>query len=319
MILRAFGLAERIKVTSTYTFGDAGPTYGDVRAGDDITICHVASRNYSQASDFGTAAVYPCDTRDPSTLDYASAASTATVHFVAFTDVAASLVDLDTASAVHDAGRERRRTSAPTSARSSCSPTANIIETELAGDLLAGHIHSTAGDVTMFSPARILDADCQPTIDVTGRNITMTAGTAGGVGGIGLPTRLPRDRTSTAAAATRPARRVRHGRGRRADARHLPRRARRRPARRPRPHRGRRRTATGNVSLRTVAGSIVDGADDLAADVRRPVDRPRRQRRQHRQRRPTTSRSTRCAARRSPARRRTAPTRTRPLGSGPCR
>ena len=32
-----------------------------------------------------------------------------------------------------------------------------------------------------------------PTIDVTGVNITMTAGTAGGIGGIGLPSRLRRE------------------------------------------------------------------------------------------------------------------------------
>ena len=64
----------------------------------------------------------------------------------------------------------------------------DITETELADDLLVGHIESTEQDVTLFSPERILDADGQPTIDVTGRDITMTAGTAGGAGGIGLPT-----------------------------------------------------------------------------------------------------------------------------------
>src|SRR4029079_742607 len=61
----------------------------------------------------------------------------------------------------------------------------NITDTELNGDLLAGHIESTAGDVPLNSPARILDADRQPTIDVGGVNITMTT-TGSGIGGLGL-------------------------------------------------------------------------------------------------------------------------------------
>ena len=70
--------------------------------------------------------------------------------------------------------------------------------------MLVGHIHSTGGDVTLFSPhADPRRRTAMPTIDVTGVNITMTAGTAGGVGGIGTargdrrdrhrPRRLPRD------------------------------------------------------------------------------------------------------------------------------
>ena len=35
-ILRAFGITERAEVESTYTFGDAGTEFGDVKAGDDI-------------------------------------------------------------------------------------------------------------------------------------------------------------------------------------------------------------------------------------------------------------------------------------------
>ncbi len=69
-----------------------------------------------------------------------------------------------------------------------------IVNHELIGDLRAGHIHSTGDDVTLYSPARIVDADTLPTIDVTGVNITMTAsvptmvgGTSGVVGGVGLP------------------------------------------------------------------------------------------------------------------------------------
>ncbi|NIO40350.1 MAG: hypothetical protein GTO41_09215, partial [Burkholderiales bacterium] len=62
-----------------------------------------------------------------------------------------------------------------------------IIATELAGDMLVGHIHSTANDVELNAPVRILDANRLPTIDVTAENITMDSGLDGGVGGIGLP------------------------------------------------------------------------------------------------------------------------------------
>ena len=167
-ILRAFGTAERTDVTSTITFGDAGSTYGDVRAGDDIKICHVPVRNYSQASDFGSATIEVCDTRDPSTLAYAPGASTATVNFVVFMDEGASLTDLDTGlpyttpvedddgigSDVHaDLPAHQRRHHRDRARSATC---------------CAGHIQSTAGDVTLYSPTRILDADRQPTIDVDG-------------------------------------------------------------------------------------------------------------------------------------------------------
>ena len=49
-ILRAFGVAQRSKVTSTWTFGDAGAVYGDVRAGDDIktaTCRHATTARHS--------------------------------------------------------------------------------------------------------------------------------------------------------------------------------------------------------------------------------------------------------------------------------
>ena len=67
-----------------------------------------------------------------------------------------------------------------------------IIDTELQGDMYVGHIHSTQNDVVLFSPAAILDADGLPTVDVVGRNITMTAGDNGvggvsGRGGVGTP------------------------------------------------------------------------------------------------------------------------------------
>src|SRR6185436_14137380 len=64
----------------------------------------------------------------------------------------------------------------------------DISATELAGDMLVGHIHSTGGDVTLSSPERILDAGGTRTIDITGVNITLTAGTAMQIGGVGLDT-----------------------------------------------------------------------------------------------------------------------------------
>ena len=69
-----------------------------------------------------------------------------------------------------------------------------IVVTEANGDLRVGAIVSTGGNVTLTSPARILDAesgtgvlgtDPTPT-DVSGVNITMTAGTGTEFGGIGL-------------------------------------------------------------------------------------------------------------------------------------
>src|SRR5205823_424337 len=63
----------------------------------------------------------------------------------------------------------------------------DVDATELAGDMLVGSIESTQHDVTLHSPRRIIDANGQTGIDVTGVNITMTAGTAGVQGGIGTP------------------------------------------------------------------------------------------------------------------------------------
>ena len=53
--------------------------------------------------------------------------------------------------------------------------------------MLVGHIHSTQNDVTLHSPQKILDGSGEPSIDVSAVNITMTSGTAGITGGIGLP------------------------------------------------------------------------------------------------------------------------------------
>jgi hypothetical protein len=69
----------------------------------------------------------------------------------------------------------------------------NITATELVGDMLVGHIHSTEGNVTLVSGRRILDADGLPTIDVTGDHITLISGAVTPetpnptLGGIGTP------------------------------------------------------------------------------------------------------------------------------------
>ena len=179
-ILRAFGLTERVDVESTYTFGDAGTEFGDVKAGDDIKICHVSTRNYRHAADFGSAQEYPCDTRDPGTLDFMPAPSNAIVHFVIWLDVAwdgpySTPFELD-----DGIGTDVAQIFLLTNG--------DITATELVGDMLVGSIHSTQGDVTLYSPGRIVDSDAVDTIDVAGDNITMTAGLATAEGGIGNPT-----------------------------------------------------------------------------------------------------------------------------------
>jgi len=186
IILRALGVSQRDPVDSTWTFGDAANTYGDVRAGDDITICHVDTRNYSQESDYATAPLETCETRDPTSLNYARGPPdlSVRVNFVVFSDTASTTlpypappVELDDGIAI-DVHQIFLVTDG------------DITNTELIGDMLVGHIESTAHDVTLNSPARILDSDRTPTIDVGGVNITMTT-TGSGIGGIGVPTTGP--------------------------------------------------------------------------------------------------------------------------------
>ena len=71
----------------------------------------------------------------------------------------------------------------------------SIVDTETSSDLRVGSIVSTASNVTLNSPAAVLDAesgagmlgtDPTPT-DVSARNITITAGTGGVRGGVGTP------------------------------------------------------------------------------------------------------------------------------------
>src|SRR6266566_3993925 len=140
-IRRAYG-TDRNAVDSNYTFGDAGTTYGDLTAGDDINLRHTET---------GT-----------------------TITFTAFTDLANVVPPVENDDGI---GTDVAKIDMQTNG--------SITETELAGDLRVGWINSTASDVTLFSPHAIVDADGQPTIDMTGMNITMTAGAAGGQGGVG--------------------------------------------------------------------------------------------------------------------------------------
>ena len=114
-----------------------------------------------------------------------------TITFMVFSDVDATLHDADTGALV---------TSEDKNGRIDLWTNGWIVDIETSSDLRVGEIVSTNGDVTLRSPAAILDAeldggvlgtDPTPT-DVSARNITMVAGnnSIGGIsgrGGIGLP------------------------------------------------------------------------------------------------------------------------------------
>ena len=163
-ILRAFGTITT-EIDSTYDFTD-------LRAGDDIDVCHVTTGGEEPKT---------CATTSVNESTHVVSADTTPdklVHVIARTDVDWS--GGAPAGAIDDGvGIELEQIFVRSNG--------NITLTEAFGDMLVGHVHSTAGDVTLTSPVRILDANRMPTIDVTGVNITMTAGTLGGVGGIGLP------------------------------------------------------------------------------------------------------------------------------------
>ena len=164
-ILRALGTVGA-EIDSTYDFQA-------VRAGDDIDICHVSTGG-QEPKTCATTAV-----NDATHVVTDDSAPDTTVHITAKTDVDWAGGNPEPALDDPGIGVDLPQTFIRTNG--------DIVETELIGDLLAGHIHSTANDVTLFSPQRILDANRQPTIDVTGVNITMTSGTLGGLGGIGQP------------------------------------------------------------------------------------------------------------------------------------
>ena len=134
-------------------------------------------------------------------------------------------------------------------------------------------LHATATS-TLNSPQRILDADGRPTIDVTGINITMYAGEAGGIGGIGAADRLPRDQHLGARSARRPGRPPSDGvlkaydtdGRRRTTAGHLPRRAHRRHA----AVRGLHRTATRALDHRQRVAAHASAARSSTPRTTRP-------------------------------------------------
>ena len=164
-ILRAFGTITT-EVASIYVFNA-------LRAGDDIDVCHVSTGGDEPKSCATTAindATHTVTTDVPPDT---------TVDVLANTDVdwalASPPAELDDPGLSFDVPQIFVRTNG------------YIVVSELAGDLLAGHVHSTGALVTLSSTERILDANRLATIDVTGASIAMTAGTAGGIGGIGLP------------------------------------------------------------------------------------------------------------------------------------
>ena len=137
--LGAFG-GTRTTIDSDYTFSD-------IRAGNDISIQHVANGSGGYGS---------------------------TITYTASTDVDATLTEADGGAVIATSDNVGK-----------IDMTTNgfITISEQNGDLRAGDITSTASDVTLTSPASILDAQdgtgtlgTDPTeTDVTGTNITMTA------------------------------------------------------------------------------------------------------------------------------------------------
>src|SRR5206468_972922 len=128
-ILRAFGTVTT-EIDSTYNFAEA-------RAGDDIDIGHVTT-----TATFGEPRTYATTERPDGNPPWAVTADTpdTVVTFVVNTDVGW------TGGSPPDGTPQIFLTS-----------NGDITATALVGDMLVGHIHSTAGDVTLFSPRRILD------------------------------------------------------------------------------------------------------------------------------------------------------------------
>jgi hypothetical protein len=160
------------EVDSTYVFVE-------VRAGDDIDIGHVTTnddypdslpgeenRSYRTTDiSYGT-----MDSETKTTpITVTPAASSTTVNFIIFTDVDTSTINTDLEEDEDDGGEQIFLT------------TNGFIQAqELLGDMLVGHIHSTDNDVTLWSGAQILDANGTASVDVTGVNITMYSGVATG-------------------------------------------------------------------------------------------------------------------------------------------
>ena len=169
-VLRAFG-NDRTNFDSAYTFTD-------LSAGNNIHVFHNSTAT--------------------------------TITFTAFTDVDATLNDLDNGapmSTEDHVGRIDLYTNG------------FIVDTETSSDLRVGSIASTNGDVTLNSPAAVLDAesgagmlgtDPTPT-DVSARNITITAGTGGVRGRRQHSRRLPQSERQCRRRRPWRAERDRHG------------------------------------------------------------------------------------------------------------
>ncbi|MEO0829947.1 MAG: hypothetical protein AAFY03_05750, partial [Pseudomonadota bacterium] len=156
-LLRAFGTDFRV-IDSLWDFAE-------VRAGDDIDIGHITT-----TAVFGEPRTYATRSigGDPYGASVTLAAPQTTVDFLINTDV-----DW-TGGTSNDASEQIFLTT-----------NGDITATELVGDMQVGHIHSTAGDVTLNAPEQITDANSAATIDVTAENITMTTGLGESIGGIG--------------------------------------------------------------------------------------------------------------------------------------
>ena len=165
-IRRAFG-TDSVEINSSYDFNE-------VRAGDDIDIGHVTTTAaFGEARSYATTQIGGAPYGSAVTAD---AVPDTLVRFVINTDV-------DWTGGTSDDGVEQIF----------LTTNGDIIGFELAEDMYIGHVHSTEGSVTLRSTWRILDADTNPTIDVTGESITLFTGedgkrNPGPVGGVGAPT-----------------------------------------------------------------------------------------------------------------------------------
>jgi hypothetical protein len=161
-------------LNTTATEVDSTYVFVEVRAGDDIDIGHVTTndvytdgagnplpgeenRSY-RTTDLSYSLPNP-NPRKITDIDVTPATSSTTVNFVVFGDA-------DWTGGSSDDGVEQIW----------LTTNGNILAQELSGDMLVGHIHSTAGDVTLWSGGRILDADGTATVDVTAANITLYSG-----------------------------------------------------------------------------------------------------------------------------------------------
>ncbi len=183
-ILRAFGTSTT-KIDSTYIFpGGAGQ---GVKAGDDISICHVTTTGGALNEPYSCATTAINDSTHVITPDTPTTTVTLQIH----TDVAWTGGLNDGANGLNGGADDDPSQSGGNLATDVhqifLRTNGNITDTELVGSLLAGSIDSTNGDVTLLSPNAILDANGQTSVDVQGRNINMTAGTGGVIGGVGAP------------------------------------------------------------------------------------------------------------------------------------